>query len=137
MSDMVNSETFSRHVNEQHRWQEALIQALVSLDFDARRNRLTQAQYLTQREALFTGEAQGLSCVTKLTDANRAYCRGFERGLQAAMGRDIVHCWRIEGQPETATAARWDDMPEPVRQACREHRAESCLCWDTEGRFPW
>jgi hypothetical protein len=41
-----------------------------------------------------------------------------------------IHVRRIIGRPETASSAKWDDMTEELREACREHRTEWCLAWE-------
>lgn len=121
----------SKHVDQQYRWTEAVISALKSLFSDARHFKFTQEEYLTRREKL-TGPAW-----PKLTRESRGYVRGYERALGDAILREVIHVRRIVGKPETASAAKWDDMTEELRQACRDHDTESCLAWDEKGSHPY
>lgn len=126
------SERFSRHTNDQYRWRERTIERLNVLDGTARALRLTQADYLERREAILTSpDAQ------RLTRVNRAACRDYERALSHARWRELVFCWRLPGQPETATPSNWDDLSEPLREACRNNTAEGAHCWEAAGTHPW
>lgn len=123
---------FSRHVNEQHRWTEAIIAALRDLLSSARHFRMTQEEYLKRR-----GEMFDRLKIERLTTDRRAYVDGYMRAMFEVQGRELIHVRRIIDRPERASAAKWDDMPEDIRQACRDGNTESCLAWDKEGKFPY
>lgn len=90
------------------------------------RFRENQASYLDQKLKAYAGES-------RLTHANTAYLQGYLRGLEEITFRGLFHVRRIQGQPETASSAKWEGMTEELRQAIREHRTESCLAWDEKG----
>jgi hypothetical protein len=124
------AEQFSRHVNEQYRWRERLISRLNDNLSCAIHFRWTHDEYLSHR-AFILESAKGL------TRESRAYVDGYMRARDNDLIRDRIHFWRIAGRPETATGAKWNDMPEELRQACRDHNAESALCWDDAGQVPF
>jgi len=120
----------SRHINEQYRWKEALISRLRDLLFGSEHFKLTQAQYLERRTSVYATEK-------RLTAENRAYVSGYMRALESMTFARLHHVRRIVGQPETASAAKWADMTEELRDACRERRTESCLAWDERAEHPY
>jgi hypothetical protein len=122
--------TFSRHVNEQYRWTEALLSRLKDLHSSAASFKMTQADYLTRRAAIWTAEK-------RLTSDRAAYVDGYMRALEDIRLRSLFHVRRIVGRPDTASSAKWDDMTEDLRQACRDHNTESCLAWDADGAHPF
>lgn len=121
---------FLRHVNEQHRWTEVLLARLKDLYYGAASFKMTQADYLEARTKIWEGEK-------RLTKDRRAYVEGYLRAMEDQRLREFKHVRRIIGRPETASAAKWEDMTEELRQACRDHNTESCLAWDEKGEFPY
>jgi hypothetical protein len=124
-------ETFSRHVNEQYRWTEALLSRLRDLDSLARHFKMTQADYLDRRSVILDAEK-------RLTRDRVAYLDGYMRATWERTARELIHVRRIIGRPDTASSANWDDMTEEMREACRNgHQTESCLAWDANGAHPY
>ncbi len=124
------SEKFSRHVSEQHNWTEDLLARLRDLHASAPLFKMTQQEYLNRRGDIYAAEQ-------RLTKDRLAYVHGYMRAIEEARLRSLLHVRRIIGRPETATNAKWNDMTEDMRQACRDHNTESCLAWDDRGEHPY
>ena len=124
------TQKFSRHVNEQFRWQETLLSRLRDNLSHARHFKLTQAEYLERREKIWSEEP-------RLTSVNVAFVRGYMRALEHQDSLEKIHVRRIIDRPETVSSANWDDMTEELREACRTHQTESCLAWDEKAEHPW
>lgn len=123
----------SRHHDEQYRWAEALRARIVDLYSCAEHFKMTQAAFLDERAKIMDGE-------TRLTREMRAYVDGYQRALSDRQIRGMYCVRRIVGRPETATSAKWDDMTEEMREACRavgKHLTETCLAWDPIAAHPF
>jgi transposase len=132
MTEAKAATKFSRHVNEQHRWTEEILSALRDLLSSARHFKMTQEEYLKRREEIYEKRK-----ISRLTVDRRAYIDGYMRAMYEVQGRELIHVRRIIDRPERVSSAKWDDMPEDIRQACRDGNTESCLAWDKEGKFPY
>ena len=60
------------------------------------------------------------------------------RGREDVAFAKLIHAYRIAGRPETATSAKWDNMPDEMKEALSPRgSAESCLAWDPDGVNPY
>lgn len=122
------SETkFSRHVEIQYKIQEDLVSKLEE-------NLVHTIHFQTSHDDHIERKITILSHNKKMTRETCSYLAGYSRALERKLIRSQYHVRRILGRPETATDAKWDGMSEEMKLACREHRTESCLSWDSTGQ---